>query len=278
MQHSATPQQLHPCAFTIAGSDSGGGAGIQADLKTFSALGVYGATVLTMVTVQNTQAVHAVHLLPPALVQAQIDALFADFNPGAIKTGALGGPDTIEIVASCLKQYPEVPLVVDPVMISKHGHALLGIDAISVLKRALLPLAEVVTPNLNEASVLSNVGCIETRTDMLKAAEAIGKLGSRSVIIKGGHMAGEPADLLWTHGAVYWMEGVRVDTPHTHGTGCTFSAAITANLVRKMPLPDAVRSAKEYITGGLQHAQVFGKGINPVNHFWRSDPTFGTLQ
>jgi hydroxymethylpyrimidine/phosphomethylpyrimidine kinase len=274
----AAPPHRNLVAVTIAGSDSGAGAGVQADLKTFAAHGVFGATALTLITVQNTLSVQDVHLLPPGLVKAQIDALFDDFLPGAIKTGALGGPEIIDVVAACIRQHPGVPLVVDPVMISKHGHALLGIDAIAVLKKTLLPLAEVVTPNLNEAAVLSNSGRIGSRPDMLHAAEAIARLGCRAVIIKGGHMEGEPADLLWRDGAVSWLEGERVNTQQTHGTGCTFSAAIAANLVRGLALEEAAREAKNYITGALKHAQPFGKGINPVNHFWRSDPTFGAVQ
>lgn len=267
-----------PCALTIAGSDSGAGAGIQADLKAFAAHDVYGLTVLTLVTAQNTQSVQDVHLLPPALIASQIDAVFADFSIGAVKTGALGGSAAICAVADGLRRYGPVPLVVDPVMISKHGHALLGMEAVSVLKSELLPLATLVTPNLSEAAMLANTGLIEDRHDMLLAAEAIAGLGCESVVIKGGHMPGAPADLLWQSGVAHWVEGERVDTPHTHGTGCTYSAAITANLVRGLALIDAVFAAKQYITGSLRHAQQFGKGINPVNHFWRSSPNFGARE
>jgi hydroxymethylpyrimidine/phosphomethylpyrimidine kinase len=263
------------CALTIAGSDSGAGAGIQADLKTFAAHDVYGLTVLTLVTAQNTQAVQEVHLLPPEIIKSQLDAVFTDFSIGAVKTGALGGVEAICAVADRLSSYGPVPLVIDPVMVSKHGHVLLGMDAVAALKSRLLPLATLVTPNLSEAAILSNTGVIEDRDGMLRAAEAIAAHGCANVVVKGGHMLGAPADLLWQNGVVLWVEGERVDTPHTHGTGCTYSAAITANLVRGLALADAVFEAKRYITGSLRCAQRFGQGINPVNHFWRSSPDFG---
>jgi hydroxymethylpyrimidine/phosphomethylpyrimidine kinase len=270
--------QRWPCALTIAGSDSGAGAGIQADLKTFIAHGVYGLTALTLVTAQNTQAVQEVHLLPPRIIKAQIDAVFADFQIGAVKTGALGGVEAIHTIVDCLRRFGPVPLVVDPVMISKHGHVLLGLDAVAALKSKLLPLATLVTPNLSEAAILSNTGIIENREDMLRAAEAIAAQGCINVVVKGGHMPGAPADLLWQNGAAHWIEGERVETPHTHGTGCTYSAAITANLVRGLALAEAVGEAKQYIAGSLQHAQQFGLGINPVNHFWRNSPNFGARE
>jgi hydroxymethylpyrimidine/phosphomethylpyrimidine kinase len=265
-----------PCALTIAGSDSGAGAGIQADLKTFCAHGVYGLTALTMVTVQNTQSVKAVHLLPRELIEAQIEALWADFEIGAVKTGALGCEQTIQLVAMVLRRQAPAQLVVDPVMISKHGHTLLPLDAIAALKSDLLPCATLVTPNLSEAAVLANTGRIEDRAGMLQAARIIADLGSAGVIVKGGHMAGDPVDLLWYRDQAYWLEGGRIDTVHTHGTGCTYSAAITANLVRGMDVVAAVQAAKDFIHGSLQHVQQFGRGINPVNHFWRIMPGFGT--
>lgn len=263
------------CALTIAGSDSGAGAGIQADLKTFAAHGIYGLTALTLVTAQNTLAVNDVHHLPQTLIKGQIDAVFEDFIIGAVKTGALGNVETISTVAHCLANADPVPLVVDPVMVSKHGHFLLGMDAVAALKSKLLPLAVLVTPNLSEAAILSNTGVIKSRNDMLHAAEAIAAHGCKAVVVKGGHMDSAPADLLWHNGEALWVEGERIETQHTHGTGCTFSAAITANLVRGLAVADAVVEAKQYITGSLQHAQRFGQGINPVNHFWRCMPRFG---
>lgn len=265
-----------PCALSIAGSDSSAGAGIQADLKTFCAHGVYGLTALAMVTVQNTQSVSAVHLLPPELLEAQIEALFSDFDIAAVKTGALGSEQAIRLTATVLRRHAPLPLVVDPVMISKHGHTLLALDAIAALKSELLPAALLVTPNLSEAAVLANTGLISDRDGMQRAAEIIARCGCAGVVVKGGHIAGDPADLLWYRGQAHWLEGARIDTMHTHGTGCTFSAAITANLVRGMDVIEAVSAAKQYITGSLQHVHQFGRGINPVNHFWRSAPGFGT--
>lgn len=270
-----SPPARWPVALTIAGSDCGAGAGIQADLKTFCAHGVYGVTALSMVTVQNTQAVSDVHLLPPKLIEDQIETLFADFSIGAAKTGALGSAQTIRSVAAVLARHAQVPLVVDPVMISKHGHTLLALDAVAALKAVLLPRAALITPNLSEAAVLANTGVITNREGMQLAAEILAGLGPAAIVVKGGHLAGQPADLLWYQGQAHWIEGERIDTKHTHGTGCTFSAAITANLVRGLDLIEAVRQAKQYITGALQHAQQFGKGLNPVNHFWRSQPEFG---
>lgn len=264
------------CALTIAGSDSGAGAGIQADLKTFSALGVYGTSVITLITAQNTLAVEQVETLPVQLLEAQLEAVFGDFEVGAAKTGALGNERIIRGLAAFLKKrQPRVLLVVDPVMISKHGHSLLDPEAVSSLKADLLPLATIVTPNLSEAAALGGMPPITDRDAMLAAAQRIAAFGCQAVVVKGGHSVGEPVDLLWEQGGARWFEGERVNTPHLHGTGCTFSAAITAGLVKGLPLAEAVGEAKEYITGALRHAQVFGHGINPVNHFWQTSPYFG---
>lgn len=265
-----------PVALTIAGSDSGAGAGIQADLKTFAAFRVYGVSVVTLVTAQSTQGVDALEVLPPELVTQQLDTVFADFNIGALKTGALGNGAVIHAVAQFLRSAEVDSLVVDPVMISKHGHQLIAPEAVAVLQSELLPLARVVTPNLGEAAVLAGMDTIDNRDGMVAAAERIMQSGCRAVVVKGGHSSDEPFDLLWSDGSVSWFSGKRIDSPHTHGTGCTFSAAIAANLVRGLELGDAVAEAKRYITGAILHGQVYGRGINPVNHFWEFEQRFGT--
>jgi len=262
-----------PSALTIAGSDSGAGAGIQADLKTFSAHGVYCCTVLTMVTAQSTQTVDAVHILPSEWVTRQLTTVLHDFRIVAIKTGALGNGATIKCVAEALAPLAPPSLVVDPVIVSKHGHRLLDEEAATVLCDVLLPLARVVTPNLHEAVVLSGVDAIESRADMEHAAERIAAKGCGAVLVKGGHLGGEPDDLLWDHGRPEWFPGRRIETKHTHGTGCTYSAAITANLVLGMPLSEAVGCAKEYIAGAIANHRIYGHGVNPVNHFWATQLT-----
>jgi hydroxymethylpyrimidine/phosphomethylpyrimidine kinase len=269
----ATPQlqPRDPVALTIAGSDSGAGAGIQADLKTFAAHGVYGLSVVTLITAQSTQGVDALEVLPAALVTQQLSTVYADFNIGAIKTGALGNAEVIHAVAQFLATRDATNLVIDPVMISKHGHLLIDPAAVAVLQNELMPLARVATPNLSEAAVLAGVETIENRDDMICAAKRIQQSGCRAVVVKGGHSADEPVDLLWENGAASWYSGTRVNSPHTHGTGCTFSAAIAANMVKGHALQDAVAEAKRYITGAIEHARLYGQGINPVNHFWERD-------
>jgi len=270
-----SPDNRHPVALTIAGSDSGAGAGIQADLKTFAAHGIYGCSIITLVTAQSTQSVDAVELLPPELVVKQLKTVVQDFQIAALKTGALGGVGIIRALSEYLRESLLDNLVVDPVMISKHGHALLADDATNTLVNDLLPLARIVTPNLMEAAVLSGRESITSRAEMVSAAAEIAQTGCPIVVVKGGHSAENPADLFWEDGREAWLESPRIDTPHTHGTGCTYSAAIAANLVRGLKPLDAVREAKAYITGAIEHHQLFGQGLNPVNHFWRSDPAFG---
>jgi len=273
-----TLQHLNPVALTIAGSDSGAGAGIQADLKTFAAHSVYGCSVVTMVTAQSTQTVDAVELLPSYWITAQLATVFADFSIRALKTGALGNIAIIGAVAEFLALHAPLALVIDPVMISKHGHVLLSPDAVDTMQNVLFPQALVVTPNLHEAAALTDSGPITSRSGMLQAAEKLIETGCRAVLIKGGHMEAEPVDLLLEGGRTHMLESERVITEHTHGTGCTFSAAITAGLVKGLPLVEAVTQAKEYITGALRYGQLFGHGINPVNHFWRSDTEFGVIK
>ena len=253
-------------ALSIAGSDSGGGAGIQADLKTFQRFGVYGASALTLVTAQNTVGVRGVQLVRPELVEQQIAAVVEDIAVGATKTGALGSAELVEVVARAIAQHAISPLVVDPVMISKHGDALLEKDAVEALKRFLFPLATLVTPNLHEASALLG-GPVENEAQMRDAARELGQLGARAVLVKGGHLPGlEAVDLLYDGAEFLRLAAPRVETPHTHGTGCTYAAAITALLARGESMAAAARQAKDFITRAIQSAPGLGHGHGPVNH------------
>jgi hydroxymethylpyrimidine/phosphomethylpyrimidine kinase len=256
-----------PVALTIAGSDSGGGAGIQADLKSFQRHGVFGTTAITLITAQNSTGVARVELLAPDLVAAQIDAVASDFPIAAAKTGALGSAAIVAAVAERVARHGLAPLVVDPVMISKHGHALLDADAVSALAGALLPHATLVTPNLPEAAALAG-GAIECEAQAIEAARAIAAHGARAVLIKGGHAHGaECADLLWCDGAAHWLRSPRIDTPHTHGTGCTYAAAITARLAHGDALADAVRTAHAWLARAIASAPGLGRGCGPLNHW-----------
>jgi len=261
-----------PIALTIAGSDPSGGAGIQADLKTFHQFGVYGTSVITLLTVQNTVGVSRVDTLSPELVLGQLDAVLQDVPPAAAKTGALGNAELLQAVAERARSFT-FPLVVDPVMISKHGAALLPEDAGVVLATELLPAATLVTPNLHEAAALSGIRVHDLRT-MEEAAERIMALGVRSVLVKGGHLGGEAVDVLLWNDEFHRFPAPRVQTRHTHGTGCTYSAAITAELARGRSIPDAVARAKRFITGAIQSAPGLGRGCGPVNH-WYSVPDLG---
>jgi len=260
-----------PRALTIAGSDSGAGAGIQADLKTFAALRVYGLSALTAITAQNTQGVYAVQDLPPELIKAQIDAVLEDIGADVAKTGMLSSPAIIEVVAGCVLRW-NLRLVVDPVMVAKSGDPLLQPEAVTTLSTALLPLAEVVTPNLYEAEVLTGQR-IETLDDMRTAAQAIYALGPRHVVVKGGHRAADPVDVYFDGERFVELRAERISTPHTHGTGCTFSAAIAAFMARGLPVDAAVTGAKDYITEAIRHAPGLGKGHGPIGHFWQWQQT-----
>ena len=261
---------------TIAGSDSGGGAGIQADLKTFAALGVYGTSVLTAITAQNTQRVAAVLELPPEMVAAQIDAVVSDIGADAVKTGMLSSAAIIEVVAEKVREYKLPNLVVDPVMVAKSGDRLLREDAVLALKEKLLPLALVVTPNLPEAEVL--VGhAVDSFDDMRRAAEEVVALGATTVVIKGGHREGPAVDLFYDGRSFHEFAAARVDTNSTHGTGCTFASAIAAGLAKGSDVRGAVAMAKAYVTKALQHAYPVGHGHGPVHHFFRFwQPGIGT--
>jgi len=257
-----------PVALTIAGSDSGGGAGIQADLKTFHRHGVYGTSAITLVTAQNTTGVARVELLDPTLVAAQIDAVASDFAVAAAKTGALGSAAIVAAVAERVARHRIAPLVADPVMLSKHGHALLDADAVEAFVRALLPLAALVTPNRPEAEILAGGGAIASEADALEAARAIAAKGARAVLIKGGHGTGdEVADLLVEAGVATWLRSPRIATSHTHGTGCSYAAAITARLAHGDALEAAVRTAHAWIARAIARAPGLGRGQGPIDHW-----------
>ncbi len=252
---------------TIAGSDSGGGAGIQADLKTFAALGVYGTSAITAITAQNTLGVTAVHEVPPEVVAAQIDAIVTDIGADAVKTGMLASAPIIEVVAAKVREHRLANLVVDPVMVAKSGDRLLRPDAVAVLRERLLPLATVVTPNLPEAEIL--VGrSLRDEDDVRRAAREIVSLGPRTVVVKGGHAGGDLAvDILFDGVSFREYAAPRIDTTSTHGTGCTFASAIAAGLARGLTVEEAVAQAKDYVTAALRSAQPIGGGHGPVHHF-----------
>lgn len=257
--------KLKASALTIAGSDPSGGAGIQADLKTFHQAGVYGMSVLTLVTVQNTRRVERVEVLSPELIEAQLSAVLEDILPGAAKTGALGGAEAIRAVAKAARLF-SFPLIVDPVMISKHGAPLMAHDALQIFIQELLPLAYLVTPNLHEAEMLSGLP-YRGKNCLRGMAEKISDLGPRRVLIKGGHREGDAEDYLYESGSEIFYPAPRIQTVHTHGTGCTASAAITAGLALGLDLHDAMTAAKEYVTAAIRSAPGLGGGSGPVNHW-----------
>ncbi len=255
---------MPPIALTIAGSDPSGGAGIQADLKTFHQFEVYGEAVITLLTVQNTVRVSRVEVMPPALVLEQLAAVLEDIPPAAAKTGALGSVDMVEALSRAAAGFT-FPLVVDPVMVSKHGLSLLPSAAADAIRALLLPRAFLVTPNVPEAEVLTGMK-IQTLDDMRRAACRLRELGARAVLIKGGHIEGDATDLLFDGVAWHEFPSPRVATPHTHGTGCTYSAAITAGLAYGRPLADAVARAKRFIHEAIRTNPGLGRGSGPVNH------------
>lgn len=250
---------------TIAGSDSGGGAGIQADLKTMTAFGVYGLSVITAVTAQNTLGVQGIHDLPADFVALQLDSVLGDIGAHAAKTGMLSNRDIISAVAAKLREYQVPNLVVDPVMMAKSGDPLLREDARDALVTEILPLATVVTPNIPEAEALSGMR-IESLEDMKAAARKILELGPKAVLVKGGHRHEDAVDILYDGEVFREYPAVRLDQKHTHGTGCTYSAAIASCLARGLPLPRAVAVAKKYITRAIREGLAIGKGYGPVNH------------
>lgn len=257
-----------PVALTIAGSDSSGGAGIQADLKTFQALGVFGMSAVTAITVQNTRKVYAVEAVSPQIVHDQITCLFDDIAIDAVKIGMVSSVALIEAIASALSEVVRPAVVLDPVMISKSGYALLEPDAQEALKTTLFPLADVVTPNIHEAQALVG-GVIETETQMRAAAEEIKRFGAAKVVVKGGHLGGARAtDIVYDGTRHIALTSGRLATRNTHGTGCTFSSAIAAYLARGDAFFDAARKAKDYVTGAIAHALAIGKGHGPTHHFF----------
>ena len=263
-----------PIALTIAGSDSGGGAGIQADIKAMEANGVFATSALAAVTAQNTETVAEAHDLPPSLVAAQIDAVADDMDVRAAKTGMLSSPEIIEVVADRVQAHSLQPFVVDPVMISKTGFKLLQDAAINTLLDELVPLATVITPNVHEAAHLTGIEDIETVADLQAAAEALFERGPDAVLAKGGHLAEEEdaVDVLVDESGARIFTAPRVDTQHTHGTGCTYASAIAANLAKGLALDAAVDRAKRYVTGAIRHALPLGHGRGPTNHFFHLDP------
>ncbi len=256
---------MRPIALTIAGSDPSGGAGLQADLKTFHQFGVYGEAVVTLVTVQNSVRVSRVVVMPPDLVREQIAAVLEDIPPLAAKTGALGSAEVVQAVAQAAVEF-RFPLVVDPVMVSKHGMPLLPEQAMNAIRDKLLPRAALITPNVPEAEALTGLK-IEDLEGMKRAACRIHEMGARAVLVKGGHLETEATDLLFDGAAWREFPAERVDTPNTHGTGCTYSAAIAAGLARGAALAEAVEAAKRFIDSAIRSNPGLGSGCGPVNHF-----------
>lgn len=259
-------------ALTIAGSDCSGGAGIQADLKTMIMNGVYGMSAITALTAQNTTGVRAIQESTPDFLRQQLDAVFEDIYPDAVKVGMAASGDLIRVIADRLSFYRAKNVVVDPVMVATSGSALLKRDAVQILMDELLPVAAIVTPNIPEAGVFCGRD-IENRKDMAAAAQEIGKSCHCAVLIKGGHRISDADDLLYTDGELIWFPGRRIDNPNTHGTGCTLSSAIASNLAKGFPLVQAVQMAKDYLSGALAAGLDLGKGSGPILHHF----AFGAL-
>lgn len=256
-------------ALTIAGSDSSGGAGIQADIKSFSANGVYGMSIITAITAQSTQGVFGIMDVTPEIIEKQIEVIFDDIEVDAIKIGMVSKKESIEAISRALRKVSNLPqIVLDPVMISKSGFKLLSDNAKDALIEHLIPLATLITPNLPEAEVLLDREIV-TIEDMKQAAIDIKKMGAKYVLIKGGHLEGAATDLLYDGENFVLFEQERINTKHTHGTGCTLSSAITANLAKGMNIVDAVTEGKKYITEAIKHGFKLGKGVGPTHHFYK---------
>jgi hydroxymethylpyrimidine/phosphomethylpyrimidine kinase len=258
---------IPPRVLTVAGSDSGGGAGIQADLKTMLALGVHGMSVLTAVTAQNSLGVQGAWELPVEAVRAQYRSVVDDIGVQAVKTGMLSSAELVEAVAELLAG-TDAPVVVDPVGVSKHGDPLLAASALDSVRTKLLPTATVATPNLDEVAQLTGIE-VRGETDMRRAADAVLGFGPRWALIKGGHLAGDAVDLLTDGGVELWLRATRHDNRHTHGTGCTLASAVASGLAQGLTVPAAVRTAKDYVTGAIGAGFALGAGIGPVDHGWR---------
>jgi hydroxymethylpyrimidine/phosphomethylpyrimidine kinase len=264
---SSRSSSAPPAVLTVAGSDSCGGAGIQADLKTMLALGVHGMSVVCAVTAQNSLGVQGFWELPQEAVRAQLDSVLSDIDVRAVKTGMLASGGTISVVAAALAGL-SAPLVVDPVAVSKHGDALLAPGAVDAMRALLLPLATVVTPNLDEAELLTGRKA-EDEQGMLAVARALREFGPRWVLIKGGHLPGDPVDVLSDGERTWRFAGGRIGTPHTHGTGCTLASAVASYLALGEDVPGAVARAREYVLGAIRSGFPIGAGIGPVDHAWR---------
>ena len=252
---------------TIAGSDCSGGAGIQADIKTITVHKMYAMSAITSLTAQNTTGVYDIFDASPAFVAQELDCIFSDIRPDAVKIGMVLQPAIIEVISQKLREYAAENIVVDPVMIATSGSRLLAPEAMEALQRLLLPLASVITPNLPEAEALSGLP-IHTTTDMVRAAQEIAKHMLGAILIKGGHLSDSADDLLWQQGTAHWYQSPRVNNPNTHGTGCTLSSAIACALAAGLPLPAAIRQAKDFITGALQAGLDLGQGSGPLNHMY----------
>lgn len=255
---------------TIAGSDSGGCAGIQADLKTFSALGVFGTSVITSVTAQNTLGVNNVFNLPLNIISDQVDAVIKDIGADAVKTGMLATAEIISVVSKKIKEYNIKNLIVDPVMVSTSGHVLLEESALNTLKKELLPLARVITPNMKEAEVLSGQQ-VKTLEDMKNASRIIYEMGANNVVVKGGHLINEAVDVHYDGHNFNYILVQRIDTKNTHGTGCTFASAVAAYIAKGYNVKNSTVRAKIYLNGALRNSINIGQGAGPVNHFWRRE-------
>lgn len=262
-----TPRTAPPRVLTVAGSDSGGGAGIQADLKTMLALGTHGMSVLTAVTAQNSLGVQGAWELPVEAVRAQYRSVVDDIGVQAVKTGMLASAELVEAVAELLAG-TDAPTVVDPVGVSKHGDSLLAASALASVRTKLLPVATVATPNLDEVAQITGVQ-VDSEDGLRRAAQALLAFGPRWALIKGGHLSGDAVDLLTDGTEEHWLRAPRHDNRHTHGTGCTLASAIAAGLARGRTVPEAVREAKEYVTGAIAAGFALGGGIGPVDHGWR---------
>ena len=252
-------------ALTIAGSDCSGGAGIQADLKTMTMNGVYAMSAITALTAQNTTGVRAIQESTPDFLKQQLDAIFEDIYPDAVKIGMVASSELIHVIADRLRHYEAKYIVVDPVMVATSGSALMKNDAVQTLIEELLPISTLVTPNIPEAQVLSGLS-IETKEDMMIAAKHIGDNYHCAVLLKGGHSINDANDLLYANGELHWFEGKRIDNPNTHGTGCTLSSAIASNLAKGYTLAESVQRAKDYISGALAAMLDLGQGSGPMNH------------
>jgi len=252
-------------ALTIAGSDCSGGAGIQADLKTMTMNGVYAMSAITALTAQNTTGVRAIQESTPDFLKQQLDAIFEDIYPDAVKIGMVASSELIHVIADRLRHYEAKNIVVDPVMVATSGSSLMKNDAVQTLIEELLPISTLVTPNIPEAQVLSGLS-IETKEDMIIAAKHIGDNYHCAVLLKGGHSINDANDLLYANGELHWFEGKRIDNPNTHGTGCTLSSAIASNLAKGYTLSESVRRAKDYISGALAAMLDLGEGSGPMNH------------